>query len=129
MHYAVKWIVKLLYIYVCFYVVACKADQKISKISVNQINFYSFFISILYYPIHFAISRKKLSHYFLTLSCLDGLDESLSRAGKGAPRPKILRTRSLSERCKFMPEPKTWKILTKHKIYLLFPWFQFHEKI
>ena len=68
-------------------------------------------------------------HYFLTLSCLDGLDESLSRAGKGAPRPKILRTRSLSERCKFMPEPKTWKILTKHKYKMLFPWNQFHEKI
>ena len=70
--------------------------------------FLHFFHKHIVYPIHFAISRKKItSHYFLTLSCLDGLDESLSRAGKGAPRPKILRTRSLSERCKFMPEPKT----------------------
>ena len=32
---------------VCFYVVTCKADQKISKISVNQINFYIVLIFFL----------------------------------------------------------------------------------
>ena len=57
--------------------------------------------------------------YVITLSCLEGREEFISRAGKGEPRPKILRTSSFSVRCKFMPEPKTWKTNRMTRIKLL----------
>jgi hypothetical protein len=40
------------------------------------------------------------------------------KAGMGAPRPKMLRTSSFSDRCRFMPEAKTYKIYRRKKIII-----------